>query len=232
MNVKPIEEFTLEECWSYLEQNSEGEMAAAVRQRVEQLRDIERKAAEKERKRQERDRERQETKRAECLENFLKEFDRFFVTQRYPEAFQRALVAFMELGPHAKIREKADLAQQKLSKRVPLFPKSMQREYYEFLIDALGKHYRKMRINEKDQLCVNFWIKIEHGYTSDFEELQLKQRGGALTLSILPFGCPPLYGSPIAIFAVVKTIVSRKNIRNILAEALIEEAIRIYKDKK
>lgn len=73
MKIKSINDFTLAECQEYLDTNSNGELAQEVAQRMEYLRQL------KERKLQQ--------DRARRINEFNTEFNRYYATQRYEDAF-------------------------------------------------------------------------------------------------------------------------------------------------
>lgn len=73
MKIKSINDFTLTECQEYLDTNSNGELAQEVAQRMEYLRQL------KERKLQQ--------DRARRINEFNTEFNRYYATQRYEDAF-------------------------------------------------------------------------------------------------------------------------------------------------
>lgn len=130
MKIKSINDFTLAECQEYLDTNSNGELAQEVAQRMEYLRQL------KERKLQQ--------DRARRINEFNTEFNRYYATQRYEDAFAICLKYINNIDDKTVVLEKANLVIHKLKNRI-LLPSSAAISY-DWLIDQLVlKGYDKMK---------------------------------------------------------------------------------------
>lgn len=130
MKIKSINDFTLAECQEYLDTNSNGELAQEVAQRMEYLRQL------KERKLQQ--------DRARRINEFNTEFNRYYATQRYEDAFAICLKYINNIDDKTVVLEKANLVIHKLKNRI-LLPSSAAISY-DWLIEQLVlKGYDKMK---------------------------------------------------------------------------------------
>lgn len=133
MKIKSVENFSLEECREYLDTNSNGELAQEVAQRMEYLRQL------KERKLQQ--------DRARRINEFNTEFNRYYATQRYEDAFAICLKYINNIDDKTVVLEKANLVINKMKNRI-LLPSSAAISY-DWLIDQLVlKGYDKMKYDE------------------------------------------------------------------------------------
>lgn len=129
MKIKSINDFTLTECQEYLDTNSNEELAQEVAQRMEYLRQL------KERKLQQ--------DSARRINEFNTEFNRYYATQRYEDAFAICLKYINNIDDKTVVLEKANLVIHKLKNRI-LLPSSAAISY-DWLIDQLVlKGYDKM----------------------------------------------------------------------------------------
>ncbi len=130
MKIKSIENFSLEECQKYLEANTNGESAQEVVQRMEYLLHLKNRKSQQD--------------NARRINEFNTEFNRYYATQRYEEAFAICLQYMNDAGDKATIIEKADLVIPKLKNRI-LLPSSISVSY-DWLIDQLVlKGYNNMK---------------------------------------------------------------------------------------
>lgn len=130
MKIKSIDTFSLSECQEYLSTNSNGGDTQEVIDRMEHLRKLE------ERKLRQ--------NAARKTDEFNTEFNRYYGTQRYPEAFAICLLYLNEVDNNAKVIEKANSVIPKLRNRIQI-PSSISISY-DWLIDQLVlKGYGKMK---------------------------------------------------------------------------------------
>ena len=121
MKIKSINDLTLAECQEYLDTNPNGEFAREVAQRMEYLRQL------KDRKLQQ--------DRARWINEFNTEFNRYYATQRYEDAFAMCLKYINNIDNKTVVLEKAKLVIPKLKNRI-LLPSSVT-ILYDWLIDQL-----------------------------------------------------------------------------------------------
>ena len=130
MKIKNIEDLTLEECQDYLDANPNGEFAIEVVQRMKYLRQL-------------KDRKVQQDK-ASWINEFNTEFNRYYATQRYEDAFATCLKYIKNIDDRTIVLEKANSVISKLKKSIQL-PSSVTISY-DWLIDQLAhKGYDKMK---------------------------------------------------------------------------------------
>lgn len=130
MKIKSINDFTLAECQEYLDANPYGELTQDVVLRMEYLRQL-------------RDRKLQQD-RARKIYEFNTEFNRWYATQRYENAFAICLKNINNIDDKTVVLEKANSVIHKLKKRI-LLPSSLTISY-DWLIDQLVlKGYDKMK---------------------------------------------------------------------------------------
>lgn len=130
MKIKKINDFTLAECQDYLDANPNGEFALEVVQRMEYLRQL-------------KDRKVQQDK-ARWINEFNTEFNRYYATQRYEDAFAICLKYINNIDDKTVVLEKANPVIHKLKNRI-LLPSSVVISY-DWLIDQLVlKGYDKMK---------------------------------------------------------------------------------------
>ena len=128
MKIKKINDFTLAECQDYLDANPNGEFALEVVQRMEYLRQL------------------KERKLARRINEFNTEFNRYYATQRYEDAFAICLKYINNIDDKTVVLEKANPVIHKLKNRI-LLPSSVVISY-DWLIDQLVlKGYDKMKYN-------------------------------------------------------------------------------------
>lgn len=130
MRIKSINDFTLAECQEYLDANPNGELAQEVAQRMEYLRQL-------------KDRKLQQDK-VRWINEFNTEFNRYYATQRYEDAFAICLGYIKNIDDKTVVLGKANSVIPKLNKSIQL-PSSVTISY-DWLIDQLVlKGYNKMK---------------------------------------------------------------------------------------
>lgn len=124
MKFKSVENLTLEECQEYLDANPNGELAPEVVQRLEYLKQL-------------KDRQQE-------INDFNIEFNRYYATQRYEDAFAICLKYIENIDDKTVVLKKANSVISKLKNRI-LLPSSVAISY-DWLIDQLLlKGYDKMK---------------------------------------------------------------------------------------
>lgn len=146
MKIKSINDFTLAECQEYLDANSNGELAQEVVQRMEYLGQL-------------KDRKLQQDK-ARWINEFNTEFNRYYATQRYKDAFAICLKYIKNIDDKTIVLGKANSVVSKLKKLIQL-PSSVAISY-DWLIDQLVlKGYDKMKYSgnslkwKKSRILIN-----------------------------------------------------------------------------
>lgn len=126
MKFKSVENLTLEECQEYLDANPNGELAPEVVQRLEYLKQL------------------QDRKLQQEINDFNIEFNRYYATQRYEDAFSICLKYIENIDDKTVVLKKANSVISKLKNRI-LLPSSVAISY-DWLIDQLVlKGYDKMK---------------------------------------------------------------------------------------
>ncbi len=121
MKIKNIDNLTLAECQEYMATNPNGENAQEVLERMEHLLKFKK--------------EKQQEYSARKIHDFNTEFNRYYATQRYEEAFVICLQYMNDADDKATIIEKAGLVIPKLKNRI-LLPATVSVSY-DWLIDQL-----------------------------------------------------------------------------------------------
>lgn len=143
MKIKSVGTFSLAECQEYLKETPNGEYAQKVANRMRYLQ--------------------QEMKQDSDhkMVEFNTEFNRFYATRRYEEAFALCFQNLHNVKDKEKIVEKATLAISKLRKHIQI-PSSIPISY-EWLIDQLVlKGYKKMKYDGKSLKLKTIIVKISN----------------------------------------------------------------------
>ena len=108
MKIKSIESFTLDECQDYLVANPDGDLAQEVMQKMKCVKQLNDKKLQK--------------NKALLINEFNTEFNRYFATQRYEDAFAVCLKYIRKVDSKTEIINKADRVIQKLKNSMCLPP--------------------------------------------------------------------------------------------------------------
>ena len=159
MNIKSIEDFTLEECKEYIEANPNGNLIQKVEKRMDNLQCVKNIKL-----KQEYD---------SMINVFNTEFNRYYATQRYEEAFAVCLKYINNIGDKTEVINKAYIVIRKLKNCIQI-PSNISISY-DWLIDQLVLNgYNKMKYDGTTIKWGNSILKLSN--SNDATKIETKCR--------------------------------------------------------